>query len=360
MDSKEKDDDLSVILNAAVRAPSGDNSQPWAFGTYEKKITVFYFPEKDNPILNYKNRGTLISVGAVIENIITQASDLGYSTKVKYLFNTSINELESRKAIAEIDIQSNGLDQKPLLSEYIYKRATNRKRYSTEFVNFDRRENYLSEVKCLLVTDNYLKKEVGRLLSVMEYVALRNKTLHRYFFKDIVWTQEEESSKKHGLYLKTLELPAPVRAIFRIIKHWQLMRIFNFFRFPSLASRANADVYGSSGAICLLSVENTDISFVKAGQKLQSIWLRAVRDGLSIQIVAGLVFLGEKLKKGEVVEDLSTKDRNQAIQSYENLLDIFKVVHPENTAALVFRIGKAPPPSAASSKKDPQIISLKT
>ena len=71
------EEDIKKILEISVNAPSGSNSQPWCFEVKNNKVNIIMLPEKDHPILNYHNRGTLIAIGALIENIIITASSLG-------------------------------------------------------------------------------------------------------------------------------------------------------------------------------------------------------------------------------------------------------------------------------------------
>ena len=114
---------IKKILNTAVWAPSGDNSQPWRFEVRDRIIDVFCLPEKDNPIFNYRNRGTYLANGALIENIVIAASHEGYATEVK-IFPDSANP----KHIAQIELTSSDPKAEPLYN-YILKRASNRKFY---------------------------------------------------------------------------------------------------------------------------------------------------------------------------------------------------------------------------------------
>ena len=47
---------LQEMLDLAVQAPSGDNTQPWKFKKIsENTIQIIAWGEKDNPIFNYQN-----------------------------------------------------------------------------------------------------------------------------------------------------------------------------------------------------------------------------------------------------------------------------------------------------------------
>src|SRR3989344_1888875 len=116
-------EDIQKILEAAVNAPSGSNSQPWRFEVSGSEIKVIALPEKDHPILNYRNRGTLIAHGALIENISITSSVLGYKANVNLFPDTS-----NPKLIARIGLEQNSPSSNPLY-KCIPLRSTNRKPY---------------------------------------------------------------------------------------------------------------------------------------------------------------------------------------------------------------------------------------
>src|SRR3989344_6623100 len=76
-------DAIQKILGASINAPSGSNSQPWRFEIENNIINLFILPEKDHPILNYRNRGTLIAGGAMIENIMIASAEFGYTADIE-------------------------------------------------------------------------------------------------------------------------------------------------------------------------------------------------------------------------------------------------------------------------------------
>jgi len=116
---------LQRILALAINAPSGANSQPWGFlVTKESKIRILSQPEKDHPILNYRNRGTLLAIGALLENI-EQAS---------LLENYSIKTGPYNHSEHFIDIEFIKNNTKPTnpLGAFINDRTTNRKVYENK------------------------------------------------------------------------------------------------------------------------------------------------------------------------------------------------------------------------------------
>lgn len=77
---------IQKILEAGAQAPSGSNSQPWRFEVAGGTISIIMLPEKDHPILNFRNRGTLLAHRALIENIVIAAAHYKLKSEKRMVF----------------------------------------------------------------------------------------------------------------------------------------------------------------------------------------------------------------------------------------------------------------------------------
>src|SRR3990167_10172136 len=121
---------VTAILRAAAAAPSGDNPQPWRFvvrpstalGTGGFTIEFYYMPELDHPLLNAEEGGTLIALGAAVENARLEALAQGYAPHLTYP--------ESGPVVARMELaEGNGALPRDLtpLREAILRRHSNQK-----------------------------------------------------------------------------------------------------------------------------------------------------------------------------------------------------------------------------------------
>ena len=118
---KEK---ITKILTAAIAAPSGDNSQPWRFVFREPNILEFYaIPENDNALLNIDSSGTLIALGAAIQNAELEAKALGFNPEIRYGREGSL------VATFTLDKEGKLSEIERTLQQTIPLRHTNRKAY---------------------------------------------------------------------------------------------------------------------------------------------------------------------------------------------------------------------------------------
>lgn len=95
--------DYIKIVEAAIKAPSGHNSQPWFFQLEDSAINISPNMEEILPIVDKSNRELFISLGAATENLCIEASVLGYDSNA-YMNPCEIDELalEIQKNVGQI------------------------------------------------------------------------------------------------------------------------------------------------------------------------------------------------------------------------------------------------------------------
>lgn len=72
---------IEKILEAGVRAPSGENSQPWRFVMSGDTLSIYNLPDRDRSLYNIDQLGSFVAHGALIENIMIAASAFQYAAE---------------------------------------------------------------------------------------------------------------------------------------------------------------------------------------------------------------------------------------------------------------------------------------
>lgn len=350
-------DKIKAILETAVYAPSGDNIQPWYFVVEGQNLKIYNQPEKDKTLYNYKQHGSMVAHGALIENISISSGWFNLKPVINLLPDQNNENL-----IASIDFIENGLsDKKNSLYGFIKKRATNRKFYKDTgldqnhekaLLEFNQNTEGCAQLK--LVTDKTAINLLARTLSTADRLIFENKSIHDFLFSHIRWTEEEKKQKKSGLYIKTMELNPAQTLAFKIFKSWGRMKIFNALGVPKQAVKSNIKLYAKVSAIgCILTPNNTLLDYLNAGRLMQEIWLKATEFNLRIQPLTAIPFLMQKIFD-ENYDALETYQIELIRKAYATVKNIFDF--GDKTAVLLFRLGEGPEPSAYSSRQQPQII----
>jgi len=342
--------DIEKIIEAGTRAPSGDNSQPWKFVVVNNIIEVYNLPEKDNPIFNYKQRGSYVAHGALLENIVITAKELGYRADIELFPKKDEADLISIVKLTKADLQ------KDPLYPYIWTRSINRKKYKSIPLTSEQKDYLLKTqekingVKILFNEKPEDKKILGSAVSKNEVVMLENKQLHNYFFNDIRWTEEEEKEHKNGLYLKTMELTPPQVLIFKLLSSWKKAKFLTKLGLAKFIAKENAKIYSSGAVIGLINVSKTATKeeFVSSGRAMQRLWLKTNKLGLSFHPITGIIYLVQRILDNKN-EALSLEHVEVVRDAFSKIIKIFEVPD-EEYVALLFRIGDGGRPSALSSR----------
>jgi nitroreductase len=347
---------IERIVRAAAQAPSGDNSQPWRF-TFRAPNTleIRALPEKDNALFNIDDSGTLIALGAAIQNAELEAKALGFMPEVRYGGEGTLTAtlvLQNGDELSEMERS---------LQQAIPLRHSNRKAYKKTSLATEDKQALLNVVgKTAGVSFAFIEAvepmaRVSRALTTMEEIALNNKSLHKLFFESIFWSKESNEEGAPGLYIKTLELPPPAQLLFKALRHWPVASFLARVGFPRKIAEMNAKQNASASAFGVITVDRFDrVNYIEAGRLLERVWLAAAARGMSLQIVTGILFLARTLEHDtstpfSAAERMSVREASSRIRG--NL-------EGSKEPLLIFRVGYGTPPSAVSFRKAPVTVSV--
>lgn len=351
--NREEPAHIRQIVQAAVAAPSGDNSQPWRFVLRNPNVLEIHaHPEKDHPILNVDDSGTLIALGTAVENAILEAGALGYVAEVSFAAG------EQGTWVATLQLTEGGhlSAEDQMLREAIPHRVSNRKPYAKRQLQAIDREVLIKEatsipgMSCHLVEDPKVMAHVAADFTVMERIALSHEVLHRHFFSSIFWSHERNLRGDPGLHGKTLELPPPAQAFFRVLRHWPVARALARIGFPGFVAKTNAAQNASASAFgCILSDSLDPRSYMEAGRLLERLWLRAAASGMAFQVVTGILFLARHMEHDARTTTFSPEEEARSAKAYATIREAFSIgnSHP----ILTFRVGYGAPPTERSRRR---------
>lgn len=341
---------IKDILDYAIWAPSGDNSQPWRFEVKDHELFIYNLPEKDNPYFNFHRRGSLIAHGGLIENILIAAPHFGYKPLLSLFPAGSSNDL-----VATISLSQDATVKPDLLFDSIKQRHTNRRAYHTTPLTDEQRQNLLHTPQEIgagtvkLIESQEERRILGKAGASAEVVILENKLLHGCFFKDVIWTQAEEKKKRHGLFIDTMEFNPIQKLLFSLAKNWTMMRFAIRAGLPKFIAQEDAKLYATgaaTGVVALPAQRPTD--FINAGRVMQRIWLKATVYKLALQPIVATLFFAQRILAGKTEEVLSQRHVDTIKTAYADIQRIFNLKN--ECITMMFRIGTAPPASARSSR----------
>lgn len=335
---------LTYILQAGIQAPSGDNVQPWKFKLTENGIDVYLDRNADSSFFNVNQIASIISCGAVIENMKIAATLFGLETDIRILPQGSNCDLMASVTFKPADAESDPL------SPFIWERCTNRKFFSKQAPPEEDMGKIRETVSLIPGASLHMITDVNRLklLADMVYRADRIRTehraLHEHLNRMIRFTVEDAEEKRDGFPLKNLEAGLLGEIFLKATKSWLVMNAANFLRIGRLvAVNAKMGVMNSAGA-GLLTVEGTEVeSFLAGGRALERLWLTFNRLGISFQPMASVnLFWMRWFLEGKL--DFQPGHRSLLEKVWQTYKDLFPAIDFNTEGhVMLFRFGYGKP-----------------
>jgi len=343
---------INKILEAAVRAPSGDNVQPWEFQVSENftKISLYNLPEKDKSYYNFDQMASYIAHGAVIENIEIVSHHFGCQAKVNLFPEEGEPDL-----VAVIKLMPADVKEDPLY-EAIFKRYTNRFQYKRADVTEEMLNKLSSVVNNRDVNISLINQqdEINKLsneLMVNDRLVFENKDIHQFLFDKIRWNKKQIEDTADGMPVDVLGLNSVEKLTFPLMRFWRIVKVANFFGLSKIIELKcwwncrNASVLG------MISIKgNHKSAFVDGGREMQRVWLQATLEGLALQPIIGLTLLIERLKKSGLT-GFSEVHRQIVRHAAQVLPEQFGIAEDE-TLIMGFRAGMQKPNKEMTRRKE--------
>ncbi|WP_446810225.1 hypothetical protein ACH50O_01105 [Methylomonas sp. 2BW1-5-20] len=332
---------LQKILEAGVRAPSGDNTQPWRFETANEytQLDLFNLPEKDDSYYNYEQVASYVAHGAVIENIKIAARVLGFNAQVELFPNQTNTD-----HVARIKFIQTTPEPDPLY-EAIFNRYTNRFPYERQELSGEDIENISNSVKSIADINAYFVhkpeaiKKLAKVLMVNDRIVFERRDIHRFLFDKIRWNTAQITSTNDGMPVDTLGLIAVEKLFFPLMRFWWLVNAANYLGLSHIIGLKCWNNCRKASLLGQITANRADKhGFVNAGSAMQRVWLEATKQGLAFQPIIGLPLLIYRSRQN-ALQALSDKHREIVEQSAKSISELFEIDQTE-TLIVGFRIGK--------------------
>lgn len=290
---------LEALLEAALRAPSGANEQPWSWSVHGPNLWLVGRNRFGESLLNYGDVATHLAVGAATENLVLRAHQLGLSVKLV--------RPPERGKVAAIGFRFFRGNAPPdgceshlydALSSCIGGRHTNRRRISGGPLESDvlgalcAAAASISGCHLQFATDRSAVAELADVTGRAERIRMLHPAGHGDMMREIRWTPEEAEATRDGIDLRTIDLSASELAGLKMLRSPGVPPLLKRWRGGrGLEKLTRSSLLASSAVGLLLVTRQTLPARVDAGRALERVWLLATQRGLSLQPHTAAVFL---------------------------------------------------------------------
>ena len=333
---------LLYIAHSGVLAPSADNQHVFRIEVTETIIRLWPTSEFAATTERHRRVLGLISLGAVVENMRLHAGEFGLVAHATWFPDSSTG------SIAELDFEPDQTVAGNELAAAIPARHTNRRMYHGPGLRADETAQMNSAVapaeglRLIWLRGRARRRALGLIWRAESERFLRRR-LHEELFSSIRFDLSWHETAGWALPPGALEIEAPMRPLFKALRHWALMRPLTWLGVHRLVGlRAGWLPCWQAPALGLLATSvPAEQGAVTVGAAFERLWLRATLLGLALQPMAAAAVLPLQ----------SAADRGASDRLRSALADGWQSIAPGVTPLMVFRIGRAARPAITSSRQ---------
>lgn len=265
-------DKLRFLLNYAVLAPSSHNSQPWRFDAREDVVELWADRDRALPVVDPAGREMIISCGAALFNMRVALRHFGCEGDVKVL---PMPENPDLLACVRPGTAHEPTGEDKALFHAIPERHTNRLPFTEhslpEALLDELREAAQQEGAWLHLATDDERDALADLIWEAEQLQWAEKDFRRELAE---WIRPNRSTRRDGV-------PGYAMGVgnLKSVAGSLLARVCNLGR--GLSERDRARALGAPALVVLGTEDDMTSDWLRAGQALQRVLLRAAADGVS-------------------------------------------------------------------------------
>ncbi|MGO8936895.1 MAG: Rv1355c family protein [Mycobacterium sp.] len=333
-----------TIVAAAMRAPSGGNSQPWYIDAEATKFTICVAAEHTST-MDVGFRGSAVALGAALYNVRIAAAARGIRGPM------SVSEdVDGSPLRATMDFENGNDPALADLYEPMLARETNRHRGTLEPID-DQTVKLLAAAaeregaRLHLVTERDDLSRAATIFGAADRIRYLTPQLHKEMVSELRWPGDPDPDT--GIDVQTLELDASDLALFDVLRRPDVMAYLAEWNAGSALGDSMRDQVLASSALAVITVTGEHLDdYARGGSAVEAVWILAQREGLAVRPLSP-VFL--HARNAADLNELSAGFSSELGQLQSDFVRL-TATHPEESIALVLRFTTAPPASVPSRR----------
>jgi nitroreductase len=324
------------ILAAAIRAPSGDNCQPWRF-RFDGEDSVVITPhlERAKSFFDYENRATALSIGASIENMRVQAASEGLATKTVYgdddhqhfsamlLFSPNEDVRVSRARVAAL-----------------FQRTVNRRPFLPISIAPSISAQLLQEpvdgVTVHMITGRRHISQWADVIEIADRIRYSHPVIHEELFSKLLVNPQMAQDVRVGLEIDRLGIGPLGGMLLRCLRPWRRVQRLSRWGLIRVLARQSGLLARSTGALILVTIDRAGCQdWMRAGEQVQRLWIQAQEVGLQTHPMPVALYLDQRYQGEGLKEFLPS--HHCLLQDLRNRI---AGLIPTGYGAMLFRIGR--------------------
>lgn len=332
------------VADAAMRAPSGGNVQPWYVEARPTELTIDVAAQHIST-MDVAFRGSAVAVGAALMNARIAAA--AHHVLGPFSLTEEVDGSPLRAALKLTGGTDPGLAD---LYQPMLRRETNRHHGSPRSIDVAtiealgaaaQRESALLH----LITERDDIAHAATLLAASDRIRYLTPHLHREMVSELRWPGDADPDT--GIDVRSLELDAGELAMLDILRRTDVMARLAQWNAGSALGDDTRDRILASSALAAITVRGRNLrDYAQGGAAVELVWIIAQREGLAVQPVSPVFLYADNRTDFERLSPQFGAELMQLERDFRSLARM----PSEESAVLLLRFTAGPPASVASRR----------
>ncbi|WP_454793426.1 Rv1355c family protein [Mycolicibacterium lutetiense] len=334
-----------ILTDAATRAPSGGNVQPWHIEASDDRINL-RLATQYTTAMDVGYRGSAVALGAAAFNARVAAAAHNLTAHVRW---SRGDEGTPLCGIAEFTPGS--APELAELYEPMLARETNRLRGTSAPITagvFDSlRAAAGNEGAELTILDKPAQIETAaHLLAEADRIRYLTPTLHREMMSELRWPGDPDADT--GIEVTTLGLDPADMVVLDILRRPEVMAKLSDWNGGSALGDDTYERVTSSSALAIVTVRGRRLTdYALAGSAVEAVWVGAQRHGLAVQPVSPVFLYAHDDGDRQAL----SPDHADALRDLQYAFRRLTSTGRDDSQGLVLRLSYAPRPTVRSRRR---------
>ncbi|MCX8560893.1 Rv1355c family protein [Mycolicibacterium mucogenicum] len=334
---------VDAAVAAAIRAPSGGNSQPWHIAAAADGLAIGIDPERTSA-MDIGFRGSAVAVGAAAFNARVAAAANGFATDVTYTEPDGAHPLQ-----VALRLRPGAAPELARWYPGVFERETNRHRgtgapLAPEVAGTLSRVAQQYDARAHVMVDHDEIAHVATVFADADRIRYLTPTLHREMISELRWPGDDLD---FGIDVRSLGLGSGDLAVLPLLRRTDVVAALDDWDAGTVLGDDTRDRMRSSSAVVTVLTRGAALSdLARGGAAMVAVWMAAQAAGLAVQPMSPPFLYAHT---GTELGELSSKyaDELRRLQGTFNTL-ISK--GQDETVVLALRISAAPRASVPSRR----------
>ena len=295
------------LVEAAIRAPSGDNCQPWYFRFQGSRVEIDLVPDRAESFFDFQHRSSFLSVRAVVENIRVQAACMNLDLAVSYPGGEARGLPAASACLRKRAPADNGCHARLAA---LHRRTVNRRPFLPFRIAAEKKQGWSAEpiggTEITVIEDRQEMARWARLAYLGDRIRWTHPQIHRELFAKLLFSPAEAESKRVGLEIDRLGAGPAAATIMRYLASWKRMERLSRWGIDRLLANQTRALALCAGALVLITIRDHEpAQWIQAGEQVQRLWIAAEQQGLCVQPMPVAMYLVQRYQEEGAVNFLS-------------------------------------------------------